>query len=431
MSTAEQATEHRHLDCGIELAVMPMAHRPIVAMEIRLFAGYAFERPECLGVAHVLDEAITKGTAKRSGRALNDAFDEIGAAHSSYAGRETAGFSCVCLPEFIEPAIQLHAELIRTPTFPEDACQVAVDLTRQALAALDDDPQELAKKLLHRRVYGEPLGRHALGESESLDRIDRDRILEHWRRFFSARQMQVGVAGAVDPNEIADLCDRAFAGFESPAKPGPDTDPGAGADPGAGTQRPALPLYFTPGRRHHEKDVEQEQIAICFPGAQVTDDDFPVERVLLGVLAGGMSGRLFTEVREKQGLVYWVGAWGDHPRNGGMLHVGASTTPQRVDQTYSTLLREINRLAEDLTDDELRRAITGIVTQAQTRGDVTRSRAARLAGDLFYYGRPVPLEEKLARVKAVTVNDVQRYLEAHPRDRLGVVTLGPRELGEG
>ena len=142
-----------------------------------------------------------------------------------------------------------------------------------------------------------------------------------------------------------------------------------------------MPLRFTPARRHQEKDLEQEQIAICFPGAQVTDDDFPVERVLLGILAGGMSGRLFTEVREKQGLAYWVGAWGDHPRTGGMLHVGASTTPQRVDQTYATLLREINRLAEDLTDDELQRAITGIVSQAQTRGDVTRSRAARLADD--------------------------------------------------
>ena len=102
-----------------------------------------------------------------------------------------------------------------------------------------------------------------------------------------------------------------------------------------------------------------------------------------------------------------------------------------MDQTYDTLLHEINRLAEDLTDDELQRAITGIVAQTQTRGDVTRSRAARLADDLFYYGRPIPIEEKLAQVKAVTVDDVRRYLETHPRDQLGVVTLGPRELEEG
>jgi len=412
------------LDCGIELAVMPMADRPIVALQIRLFAGYAFERPEYLGVTHVLDETIAKGTAKRSGRELNDAFDAIGATHSSYAGRETVGFSCVCLPEFIQQAIELHAELIRTPTFPQDACQVAIDLTRQALAALDDDPQELAKKLLHEKVYGDPLGRHTLGENETLDEIDREKIVDHWQRFFSARNMQVAVVGAVDPNTIADLFEQAFVDFACQA----NTEPSANSI--SSSDRPTLPLHFSPSRQHYDKDLEQEQVAICFPGAKVTDADFPVERVLIGILAGGMSGRLFTEVREKQGLVYWVGAWGDHPRNGGMLHIGASTTPKRVDQTYVTLLREINRLANDLTEDELQRAITGIVAQTQTRGDITRAKASRLVDDLFYHGRPIPVEENLAQVKAVTVDDIRRYLTMHPRDQLGVVTLGPRKLNE-
>jgi predicted Zn-dependent peptidase len=111
-----------------------------------------------------------------------------------------------------------------------------------------------------------------------------------------------------------------------------------------------------------------------------------------------------------------------------MIHLGASTTPQRVGQTYATLLRETNRVAQDLTDDEVQRAINGLVAQAQTRGDVSRARANRIADDLFYYGRPIPIEEKLARIQAVTVKDIKHYLEAHPRDRLSVVTLGPREL---
>jgi len=132
--------EHKRLDCGIELAVLPLAGRPVVAVEIRILAGYAFERPEYLGVAHVLDEAIVKGTAKRDGRALNDAFDAIGATHSSYAGRERFGFSCLCLPEFLERAVALHAEMIRTPSFPPEDCAVAVELTSQTLAALEDDP---------------------------------------------------------------------------------------------------------------------------------------------------------------------------------------------------------------------------------------------------------------------------------------------------
>lgn len=408
-----EQVEHRRLDCGIELAVLPLTGRPVAAIEIRALAGYAFERPEYLGVAHVVDEAIVKGTAKRDGRALNDAFDVIGATHGSYAGRETFGFSCLCLPEFLGQAVALHAEMIRTPSFPQDACEVAVDLAQQSLAALNDDPQELAKKLLHKQAYGDPLGRHPLGEEETLSRIGREQIMEHWRRHFCAPRMLVAVAGAVEAGKVADLFEREFERFAS--------SDGDAAD--------GFPLRFCPGRSHHEKDLEQEQIAICFPGSAARDPDFPVSQVVLGVLSGGMGARLFTEVREKQGLVYWVGAWTDQSRLGGMFHLGASTTPENLEKTYTTLLREIDRLSEDLTEAEVERAVSGIVTRHKTRGDITRARASELVEDLFYHGRPIPAEEKMAKVRAVTIKDICDYLAAHPRDRLSVVTVGPRASG--
>jgi predicted Zn-dependent peptidase len=273
--------EHRRLNCGIELAVVPLTGRPIVAIELRVLAGYAFESPEHLGVAHVLDEAIVKGTAMRDGRALNDAFDAIGATHSSYAGREAFGFSCLCLPEFLRPAMALHAEMIRTPSFPPDDCEVAVDLTQQMLSALADDPQELAKKMLHRQAYGEPLGRHVLGEEETLAAIGREQIIDHWRRHFSAQRMQVAVAGAVDPLAVVELFEELFEGFT-----------GTGETDGGG-----FGFQFHAGRLHHEKELEQEQIAICFPGSAARDADFPTAQVILGVLSGGMGARLFTEVR--------------------------------------------------------------------------------------------------------------------------------------
>jgi len=409
--------EHRFLDCGIELAILPMASRPVVAMEIRFFAGYAFEHLSYLGLAHVVEEVISKGTDKRDGQALNDAFDEIGATHSVCTGRETFGFSSLFLPEYIEPAIALHAEMIRTPSFPDEACKVAVDLSQQALAALKDDPNELAKKLLHKQSYGDPLGRHALGEMETLSLIGREQVVNHWKQHFSNSRMQVSIAGAVESDRVADLLEEKFEGFHSAEEEG-----------NIATERPSFHLDFSPARLHYSKDLEQEQIAICFPGAAVDDDDFAVQRVIVGVLSGGMSGRLFTEVREKQGLVYWVGAWRDQPRRAGMIHLGASTTPQNVDKTYTTLLREIDRLAEDVTKEEIDRAVAGIVTRVQTRGDVTRAKAAELVNDLFYHGRPVSSEEKIAKVKAVGVEDIRRFLELHPRDKLGVVTLGPKEL---
>jgi predicted Zn-dependent peptidase len=413
---SEFRVEHRRLPCGIELAVLVLPGRPVTALEIRAWAGYAFEDPRFLGVAHLVEETISKGTARRDGRALSDAFDEIGATHSSFAGRETAGFSSLCLPEFLDRTIDLHAEMIRTPSFPQEACEVAVELAGQSLSALQDDPGELAKKMLYAQAYGQPLGRHPLGEEESLARIGREQILEHWRRFMSTSRMNAVVAGDVDPDRVAERLETAFG-----AGPGDD---------GGIREGPGFAIRFSPSYRHADKELEQEQIALCFPGAAADDDDYLVEKVVVGILAGGMSGRLFTEVREKQGLVYWVGAWSDQPKNGGMVHLGASTTPQNLDRTYATLLREIARLGHDVTREELDRAIAGLVTRARTRGDVTRARAAEAAEDLFYYGRVIPTEERLARIASVTIEDIRGYLERHPRERLSVVTLGPRPLAD-
>jgi zinc protease len=143
----------------------------VTALEIRDFSGYAFEDSRYLGVSHLVEETISKGTARRDGRALSDAFDEIGATHATFTGRETVGFSSLCLPEFLDRTIELHAEMICTPSFPDDACKIAIELAEQSLDALQDDPGELAKKLLHAQAYGQPLGRHPLGERETLGRI--------------------------------------------------------------------------------------------------------------------------------------------------------------------------------------------------------------------------------------------------------------------
>lgn len=407
--------EHRRLSCGIDLVVLCIPSRPVVAFEIRAFAGYAFEDPHHLGVSHLVEETLSKGTAHYDGRGLNDAFDEIGATHASFTGRETVGFSSLFLPEFLGRVIELHGELLCTPSFPEDACQVAVDLAKQSLSALDDDPGELTKKLIYAQAYGQPLGRHPLGEAETLARTGREQLVEHWRRWITPKRMQVAVAGSVDPAAIADQLEAVFGKLPAP----PEAD-----------LLETFPIQFSPKYSHFEKEVEQEQVALCFPGASASDPDYFIEKVAIGILAGGMSGRLFTEVREKQGLVYWVGAWTDQPRSGGMVHVGASTTPQNLDKTYSTLLREVGRLADDLTQSELDRAIAGLVTRARTRGDVTRARAAEAVEDLFYHGRVIPTEEKLAKISAVTINDVREYLARHRRDKLSVVTLGPKPLAD-
>lgn len=406
------ASHHATLPSGIEYALADLSDRHVVAMQIRMLAGIVNEPAEKPGLARLLSETLDKGTAKRSGRELSDAFDALGAARGHGCGRETTTFTCAVLPEHFEKVVELHAEMIRTPSFPEDAFKVNVDLTHQELDALDDDPQALVDKYISQQAYGPVLGRHPLGESEKLDQLRRDDLVEHWRSQFCGGRMLVSIAGPVNKARVEDVLGRHFGDFGSAERAGRDV----------------IQPIFTAGTRHYDKALEQEQIGICWPGVDATHDDFPIQQVTLGILSGGMGARLFTEVREKQGLVYWVGAWQDTPRGSGMIFLGASTTPERCDRTYATLLREVDRLAEDVTQEELDRAVVGIVAQRATRGDSTRAKCSELCNDLFFYGRPVPEQEKLDKVRAVTLDDIRRYLGDYPRDRLCVVTLGPRPL---
>lgn len=406
------ATAHATLECGIECGVAPMPDKHAVALEFRLLTGTTDEPSDKLGLARLIKETIDKETAKRDGRALLNAFDEIGASVGSWVGREATGYTCICLPEFVDRAIELHAEFLRSPVFPEPMVATAVALADQEISGLEDDPPALVDKYIARQGFGAVLGRHPIGERDTIKSITRDDLIRHWQRFYSAGRLMVTAAGPVEAQAVSQSLEHHFAGFGECAR--------CGRDP--------LGHRFEPGRTHHPRALEQEQIAICFPSAAATDDDFPAERVLLGVLSGGMSARLFTEVREKKGLAYDVHAAAENPRGLGMIFVSASCKPERAEETFRTLLAEIERLSRDLTADELERAQTRLIARTETLADVTRARRSSLAYDLFHHGRPIPIEERLEQIRAVTIDDLAAYLDRHPRDRLSMVTLGPEEL---
>lgn len=404
----------RKLSCGAQFAALPLAGRHTVSFQIRVMAGLADEPADRLGVAGIVEATLRKGTHQKTARELADAFDTLGVQTGGRVGRQSTIFSCTCLPEYLDDALALHAEMLSAPSFPEEFCKVGVELTLQELTALEDDPQEMTGKLIAPHAYGPQLGRHDLGERNTVAAITRDDLLAYWQAHYHRQKLQITVAGNVDAKEFANLADRHFARLGEN-----DAHDVASFD-----------VQFSPGVHHHEKEQEQEHIVMCWPGVAVNDPAYTTEKLLLTILGGGMSSRLFTEVREKQGLVYWVGAWHEHPRNAGMMFVGASTTPARCDQTARTLLREVDRLAEDISEDELQRAKISVLAKIQTHGEITRGRLNELSGDLFHLGHPVELEEKQRRINAVTVEDIRQYLAAHPRDRLCVQTLGPRALEE-
>ena len=309
-------------------------------------------------------------------------------------------------------AIDLVAEMLCRPTFPDEACRVAVELTQQDLKHVEDEPGEICRMMIQELTLGPTLGRDPMGTAESLERITPTLVRDFWQSNYHRGRLQVAASGPIDADALAARIDERFAGLGSPEIAG----------------RQNADFTFTPATRHRDKDIKQQHIAITLPGAARDDADFPIEQVLLGVLSGGMSGRLFTEVREKLGLVYWVSAWHEQPRGAGVIHLRASSTPERCGQTYKTLLRELERLSEDLTDEEIDRAKNSLISQMLTHNDITRSRAGGLSEDLFFEGRPIGLAPRLESISAVTRDQVEHYAHGFDLERICVATLGTQAL---
>ncbi len=404
--------EHAILDCGAEFAADVLAQRQTVSLNVRVLSGAAHEPEAYCGLAGIVERCLSKGTKQRDGRALADAFDALGIEWGSTAGRQSTLVRALCLPEFAEAALDLIAELLTQPTFPDDACRVAVQLAQEELRHLEDEPQGLLQMDMQRLALGPVLGRHVGGTAESLARITPPVIREHWKSQFAAGRLQISVAGPVDPQRLRARIERNFAAFGAAELKG----------------REVLGAALAPARHHRAKDLKQQYMGISLAGAARSDAHFAVEQVLLGVLAGGMGARLFTELREKQGLVYWVSAWHEQPRGRGVLHMGASTTPERCQTTYDTLLRELGRLADDVTREEVTRARESLVAHALTEDDLTRARAGVISDDLFHFGVPRGPEPRIAAVRAVTHAQVREYAARLPRDRVCVATVGPVEL---
>ncbi len=403
---------HMTLDNGVELAIDALPQRKTVALCFRMLVGVVDDPAELTGVGMLVEQTLSKGTRNYDGRGLADAFDRLGAQWASASGRQSMLVRVLCLPEFVPEVVDLVAEMICRPTFPAAACRVAVNLAQQDLRHMEDEPFELLRRLTQRITFGPVLGRHAAGTQESLERITPKVIRSHWKRNYHSGGLQIAAAGPVDARRFGEHVGRSFAGLGSVERRG----------------RADASFEFTPTREHLHKELEQQYIGITLPGLPRADDDYAAEQVLLGVLSGGMSGRLFTEVREKQGLVYWVGAWHEQPRGCGILHLGASTTPDRCERTLNTLLREIRRVGKDLAATETARARDSIIAHAQTEDDQTRAHAAALSDDLFHFGRPIGREPKLEALRRVTVERVRAYARRLPLDQLCVATLGPMKL---
>jgi predicted Zn-dependent peptidase len=398
---------------GIRVVTAPMPQVASVACFLMLAAGSRYETPEAKGIAHFAEHMFFKGTERRpTARTLATEIDAIGGEFNAFTGKELTGYYVKCGAETRDVALDVLADMLLRSRFDADEIEKEKGVILEEMNVYLDTPQRYVGSVYDRLLYGDqPLGWDILGTRETIEGASRDTFLSYLGRWYRPERLVVGVAGSIGDGLLERL-EELLGGLE----PAPTGAPDPVAPPPDGS-----PVLV------HSKSSEQAHLVVGVRGYPLGHPDRYALQLLTVVLGGGMSSRLFTEVRERRGLAYYVHAASSAYTDTGTVYASAGVDVKRVEEAISTILAELRRVAaEPVPGDELEKA----------RGYAKGRFVLRLEspqGTIQYGLRREVLEgeieepeEVLRRLGAVTGEDVQRVArDLLEERRLYLALVGP------
>lgn len=395
---------------GLVLLAEPTPGAQSLAMSLLFPAGVVAEPDDRQGVATVLAEMLCRGAGGLSSREHSDALDRLGIDRSTSTETAMMRLSATMIGEKLPDALPLLLDMVRRPNLDPEQLAPTRDLSLQTLDALADEPQQRVMLTLREKHYPPPFGRSPHGQREALEAMSIDDVVGFWKRAAVSRGAILGFAGRFDWDDLRQRVTDLLGDWEG------------GADE-------IDPLADPPRGVHHETaDTSQVHIALAYDAPPETSADAVLQRAGAAVLSGGMSGRLFTEVREKRGLCYAVqAAYAGQKRRGAMLAYAGTTTP-RAQETLDVMTAELRRLSKGVESDEFDRAIVGMKSRLVMQGESTSARAAAIATDQYLFGAPRTLDALADEVDGVTLDALNDYLAANEPGEMTVITIGPAEL---
>jgi predicted Zn-dependent peptidase len=395
---------------GLTLLGEAMPGMQSAAMTLLLPAGSATDPVDRSGSATVLSDLVLRGAGPRDSKQLTDYLDKLGLQRSSSVGVHHSRFGCAGLADRVVEGLGAYADVVRRPHLPQAGFDAARDLALQALAGLDDEPRQKLLLKLREWHLPSPYGRSSMGKKENLEKLTLELAKADHAQRYHADGAILAIAGNIDFEQLKGEVHKHFGTWN-------------------GQTQGDVKVMPPPGNFHHEEQAsEQTHIGIAWPSIPETHPDYYTIRLAVEVLSGGMSGRLFTEVREKRGLCYSVWAGYSSLKGQGSILGYAGTSNERAQATLDCFLTELHRLSEGVTQPELERAKTGLKASTIMSGESTSSRAGAIAHDYFMRGRIRTLDEIKNAIDAVTVDRVNAYLKANKAGPFTIVTVGPKEL---
>jgi predicted Zn-dependent peptidase len=395
---------------GLTLLAERMDHVRSAALNFLVPAGCVYDPPEYAGIGSVLSEMITRGAGSRDSRELTLALDNLGLDRDESVGSMHMRFWGATLARNLPAALELYADILRRPHLPAEELEAVQSLALQDIQGLEDEPKQKVLVELKKLHYPPPLGQDRRGTVAGIENLTSRAIQSQYRRLFHPRGTILSVAGNIEWEPLRDQVGRLFGDWQ------------------AGTT-PALQMGTPPGKRKHlDKDTTQTQVALAYPSVPIGDPDYYAALGAVNVLSGGMSARLFTEVREKRGLCYSVWATYQTFKDRASIICYAGTTNERAQETLDVTLGELHRLQEGIEREEVERVQAGLKSSLIMQEESTSARAGTLASDWYYLGRVRTFDEIQAAINGLTPEGIGNYLHRYPARDFTIVTLGPKSL---
>lgn len=396
---------------GLTLVMESMQNVQSAAFSLMVPGGSIYDQPNRHGTASILSDLITRGAGPYDSQQLSSALDNLGVQRHEGASSAHITFSGATLADNLAETLKIYSEILKAPHLPENQFDASRAGAEQALLSTEDDPRQKALVELKRRSFPAPWGLPSDGELASLPNITIQDVQQHYKACFHPNEMIIGIAGKIDFEEVKQQIEAIFGSWQSSPS----------------VKEPELvydqeKVFFT------EQETTQTHLGVAYDAVPYGHDDYYASWAAVGILSGGMSSRLFTEVREKRGLCYTVSASLTGMPGLGRVLCYAGTTSERAQETLDVTLQELIRLGEGIEESELERCKARAKSSLIMSQESTSSRASSIARDWYYLQRVTTLDQISEEIQQLTTARVLDYIHEYPAKNFTVLTIGPQPL---
>jgi predicted Zn-dependent peptidase len=406
----------KELPGGLRVLSEPLEEATSVSLGVWIRAGSRDEKDEVAGISHLMEHMLFKGTPDMDALGVAQAFESIGAQENAATGEEYTVLYARFLPEHLERALDIMSDMVLRPTLAdlEREREVIVEEIRM----YEDRPDQLADEYLSGLIFhDDPLGRPIIGSAETVRGVDHDTLKTFHHGAYTAPNILVVAAGKLERDELERMVEEKFSGlpegqpFTREARPRP----------------PESRFYYK------YKETEQYHVSLGSQGIPARSEDRYAMAALNNVLGGGMSSRLFQEVREKRGLAYAVYSYHQGYSDAGAIKTYVGSTTGNVEEAVRVITEQLGRVQEELvSDEELDRTKQQLKSSTLLALESTAARMNRIGRSVITDTELLSPEEIAERIEAVSAEDIRRLARAHLNlDNLYLSAVGPEELDLG